>query len=288
MSNRKVVLITGTSSGFGWLAAQTCAANGYQVYATMRDIRGRNAEKANVLRTQPNIEVLEMDVTDSVLVKNAVSTVLKKEGKIDVVVNNAGVYSVGVTETFTDDDLERILNVDVIGPWRMIRAVLPYMRQNGNGLIINVSSVAGRFSFPFQSVYNAAKFALEGLTEGLHYEVRPLGVDVVILQPGPFPTEIFKNIMTGTDGTIADEYGALASVPDQIGAGVQNMFNVVKPNPQSVADAILKIINSVKGKRPLRTVVDPAGGAFSEAANAHVKQQFDQFMTAFGMKELLK
>lgn len=288
MSNKKVVLITGTSSGFGWLAAQTCAANGHHVYATMRDIRGRNAEKANVLRKQPNIDVLEVDVTDSASVTNAMSTVLKKEGRIDVVVNNAGIYSVGIAETFTDSDLEKFLNVDVIGPWRMIRAALPYMRQNGSGLIINVSSVAGRFSFPFQSIYNAAKFALEGLTEGLHYEVRPLGVDVAILQPGPFPTEIFKNIITGSDGKIASEYGPLASMPEQIGAGVQNMFTVVKPNPQSVADAILKIINSAKGERPLRTVVDPAGGTFSEVANAHVKEQFDQFMIAFGMKELLK
>jgi NAD(P)-dependent dehydrogenase (short-subunit alcohol dehydrogenase family) len=141
---KKVILITGTNSGFGWLAVNSCAALGHKVYATMRDTKGRNADKAKSLVQQPNIEVLDMDVTNGKSVTDAIDAIIKKEGKIDVVVNNAGVYAVGITETFTDKDVERIMDVDVIGAWRIIRAALPQMRKQGNGLIINISSVAGR------------------------------------------------------------------------------------------------------------------------------------------------
>ncbi len=284
---QKVILITGTNSGFGWLAAGSCAALGHKVFATMRDINGRNAEKAKKLGQQANIEVLDVDVTNGKSVTDAVSAVIKKEGKIDVIVNNAGIYVTGIAETFTDGDLEKVMDVDVLGPWRFIRAALPQMRKQGEGLIINISSVAGRFSFPFQTVYNGAKFAIEGLTEGLHYEVRPLGVDIVLVQPGAFPTEVWGKIGTGSDTTVIAGYGALAKVPEQIGAGVQQMFKNMKPDPQLVADAIIQLINSPKSTRPLRTVVDPATGSFSEIANKNVKEQYENFLAAFGMKEML-
>jgi NAD(P)-dependent dehydrogenase (short-subunit alcohol dehydrogenase family) len=284
---KKIVLITGTNSGFGWLAAKSCAAAGLKVYATMRDTKGRNADKAMDLGQQENIEVVEADVTNGPVVRNAVATIIKKEGRIDVVVNNAGVYATGIAETFTDNDFEKVMDVDVRGPWRIIRAALPHMRRQGEGLIINISSVAGRFSFPFQTVYNTAKFAIEGLTEGLHYEVRPLGVDVVMVQPGAFPTEVWGKIVNGSDTDLISAYGDLAKLPGQIGAGISQMFEAVKPDPQLVADAIVELIDAPKGKRPLRTVVDPTTGNFSETANRQVKEQYDNFLTAFGMQEML-
>jgi NAD(P)-dependent dehydrogenase (short-subunit alcohol dehydrogenase family) len=284
---KKIILITGTNSGFGWLAASSCAASGHKVYATMRDTNGRNAEKAKALGQQANIEVLDVDVTKGKSVTDAVATIVKKEGRIDVLVNNAGVYATGIAESFTEDDVDKVMDVDVKGPWRTIRAVLPFMRRQGEGLIINISSVAGRFSFPFQTVYNTAKFAVEGLTEGLHYEVRPLGVDVVMIQPGAFPTDVWGKIVNGSDATVIAGYGDLAKVPEQIGAGIGQMFEAMKPNPQMVADAIIKLMDTPRGKRPLRTVVDPATGSFSEIANKQVKEQYEHFLTAFGMQTLL-
>ena len=284
---KKIILITGTNSGFGWLAAHSCAALGHTVYATMRDTQGRNAAKAAALGQQENIEVVDVDVTNGRSVSDAVTTLLKREGRIDVVVNNAGVYATGIAETFTDDELARVMDVNVRGPWRIIKAVLPTMRRQREGLIINISSVAGRFSFPFQMAYNTAKFALEGLTEGLHYEVRPLGVDVVMIQPGAFPTEVWGKIVNGSDTAVIAEYGDLANIPEQIGAGIGQMFEAIKPNPQLVADAIAGLIGIPGGKRPLRTVVDPATGKFSEIANKHVKEQYDNFLTAFGMQAML-
>ncbi|MDO6435613.1 SDR family oxidoreductase [Flavitalea sp. BT771] len=284
---KKVIFITGTNSGFGWLAANSCATAGHKVYAAMRDTKGRNADKAKELAQQANIEVVDVDVTDGKSVTDAVAMIIRKEGSIDVVVNNAGVYATGIAETFTEGDLEKAMDVNVKGPWRIIRAVLPQMRRQGKGLIINISSVAGRFSFPFQMAYNCSKFALEGLTEGLHYEVRPLGVDVIMIQPGAFPTEIFGKTMTGSDAAVIAGYGDLAKVPEQIGAGVGQMFEALKPNPQLVADAVLQLINMPTGERPLRTVVDPATGNYAESANKHVKEQYEQFLTAFGMQGML-
>ena len=284
---KKIILITGTNSGFGWLSANSCAAMGHKVYATMRDTKGRNGDKAKLLGHQTNIEVLDVDVTNGKSVTDAVATIIKKEGRIDVVVNNAGLYVTGIAETFTAGDLEKVMDVDVIGPWRVIRAALPQMRKQEEGLVINISSVAGRFSFPFQTVYNGAKFAIEGLTEGLHYEVRPLGVDVVMIQPGAFPTEVWGKIGIGSDPSVIADYGDLAKVPEQIGAGVKQMFENMKPDPQLVADSIVNLINTPNGKRPLRTVVDPTTGAFSETANRQIKEQFENFMAAFGMKEML-
>jgi NAD(P)-dependent dehydrogenase (short-subunit alcohol dehydrogenase family) len=284
---KKIILITGTNSGFGWLAANSCAALGHKVYATMRDTKGRNADKAKALVQQANIEVLDVDVTSEMSVNDAVATVIKKEGRIDVVVNNAGLFAVGIAETFTEHDLDKIIDVDVKGVWRTIRVALPHMRKQGKGLIINISSVAGRFSFPFQTIYNCAKFALEGLTEGLHYEVRPLGVDVVLVQPGAFPTEVWGKTVTGSDATVIAGYGDLAKVPEQIGVGVAKLFETMKPDPQLVADAIVKLIDTPKGKRPLRTVVDPTTGNLMETANNHVKEQYDMFLTSFGLKALL-
>jgi NAD(P)-dependent dehydrogenase (short-subunit alcohol dehydrogenase family) len=284
---KKIILITGTNSGFGWLTAISCAGLGHKVYATMRDTKGRNADKAKALALQENIEVLEVEVTSGKSVSDAVAAIIKQEGRIDVVVNNAGIYATGIAETFTEGDLDKVMDVNVNGPWRVIRAVLPQMRKQGEGLIINISSVAGRFAFPFQAVYDCTKFAVEGLTEGLHYEVRPLGVDIVMIQPGAFPTDIWGKLAIGSDATVIAGYGDLAKVPEQIGAGIGQMFEALKPNPQLVADAIVKLIKTPGGERPLRTVVDPATGSFSEIANQQVKEQYGNFLVAFGMQSML-
>ena len=135
--------------------------------------------------------------------------------------------------------------------------------------------------------YNAAKFAVEGLSEGLHYEVRQLGIDVAILQPGAFPTDIFGNSGYGSDTEINAGYGELANIPEQIGAGIGEFFENAKPDPQNVADAVLHLVELPKGKRPLRTVVDTLSGDFANEANASVAVQYKNFVSAFGLQDLL-
>jgi NAD(P)-dependent dehydrogenase (short-subunit alcohol dehydrogenase family) len=284
---KKVVLITGTNSGFGYLTAKSCAAKGYTVYATIREVAGRNAEKANELAAIENINVIELDVTNGEAVKKVVAEIIAKEGQLDVLVNNAGYFGGGLAEAYTEDDFENMFDVNVKGTWRMTKAVLPQMRKQNEGLIINTSSGLGRFSAPFMTVYNSTKFAVEGLTEGLHYEVRPLGVDVVLIQPGAFPTEIFGKSTYGSDSTVAEEYGELANVPQHIGTGMMQMFEAMKPQPQMIPDSIIQLIETPKGQRPLRTVVDGMTGQIVESANDKVKVEYDKFLTAFGMAQML-
>ena len=284
---KKVIFITGTNSGFGYLTAKGAAERGHTVYATMRATKDRNAERAEELNNIENIQVLDVDVTDNASVEKAINTVIEKEGRLDVLVNNAGYFGGGLTEAYTVDDIDNMFDVNLKGTWRTIKSTLPQMRNQGDGLIVNISSGLGRFSAPFMTVYNSTKFAVEGLTEGLHYEVRPLGIDAVLVQPGAFPTEIFHKTAQGSDQSVVAGYGELANVPDQIGAGMGQMFESMKPNPQMVPDAIFNLIDTPKGQRPLRTVVDGMTGEFVERANANVKTDYDNFLTAFGMKDML-
>lgn len=285
--SKKVVVITGTNSGFGWLTANSVAALGHTVYATMRDTKGKNADKAKALAAIENITVLDVSLTDETSVKNAIDTIIAKEGTIDVLVNNAGVAMFGVAESSTTDDVQRMFDVNVFAPWRLMKLALPHMRTQSEGLIINVSSGWGRFSAPFSAVYAASKFALEGLSESLHYEVRPLGVDVAIIQPGAFPTEMSQKVQVGSDSAVVDGYTAIADVPNKMFAAIGQIFETKNPNPQDVADAVVNLIGLPKGQRPLRTVVDSSTGEIVKAANDAVEAEFAKAMTAFGMKELL-
>jgi len=285
--SKKVVLITGTNSGFGWLTANSLAALGHKVYATMRDTNGKNADKAKALSQVANVTVLDVTLTDETNVKNAFDTIITKEGTIDVLVNNAGVAMFGVAETATPADVQWTFDVNVIAPWRLMKLALPFMRKQSEGLIINVSSGWGRFSPPFSAVYGASKFALEGLSEGLHYEVKPLGVDVAIIQPGAFPTEMAQKIQSGSDTSVVDDYKVIADIPNKMFTSIGQLFETVKPNPQEIADAVVKLINLPKGQRPLRTVVDPSTGEIIKTANDAVKVEYTKVLAAFGMKELL-
>lgn len=285
--SKKIVLITGTNSGFGWLTANSVAALGHQVYATMRDTKGKNADKAEALSQVENITVLDVSLTDETSVKNAIDVVVTKEGVIDVLVNNAGVTMFGMAESATPADLQRIFDINVTAPWRLMKLALPFMRKKSEGLIINVSSGYGRFSSPFFAIYSASKFALEGLSEGLHYEVRPLGVDVAIIQPGGFPTEMSQKIQSGSDASVVDDYKAIAEFPEKMFSAMGQMFETLKPDPQDVADAVVNLINLPKGQRPLRTVVDPSVGEVTKTANDAVTVEYAKILTAFGLKELL-
>jgi len=285
--SKKIVLITGTNSGFGWLTAHSVAALGHTVYATMRDTQGRNADKAQALEAVENINVLDVTLTDDESVKQAVETILTKEGRIDVLVNNAGYAMSGVAESFTTADVHTTFDINVYAPWRLIKQVLPAMRKQSDGLIINVTSGFGRVSFPFATIYAASKFALEGISEGLHYEVKRLGIDVAIVEPGAFPTEMQQKDNPASDQGVFEGYGAIAGIPNKMIAALGGEMQAKNPNPQDVADAIVKLIGAPKGTRPLRTVVDPITGQYIEAANQAVSEQFAKGLTVFGMGELL-
>ena len=257
----KTVLITGASSGFGRDTAETLASRGYRVFASMRDPSGKNREAANSLWSQA-IDVVALDVTDDNSVQRAVQAAIDKAGRIDVLVNNAGIASAGVTEAFTPSQAEMVFNTNVVGILRTARAVLPGMRRDRDGLIINIGSILGRVTFPFFGLYGASKFAVEALTESLRYEVSQFGVDVVLVQPSAYPTSMYSSALNPGDTDRAASYGSVGDIPGALFQNFMTMFQSKNaPEPHDVAATLAAIIEAPKGSRPPRTVVGEPFGA---------------------------
>ena len=198
----KTILITGAASGFGRDIAETLAEAGHRVFASMRDVAGRNAAAGAAL-TARGIGVVELDVTDDESVDTAVAGVLAEAGGIDVLINNAGIASAGISEAFSADQAKILFNTNVVGVLRTTRAVLPTMRSAGDGLIVNVGSILGRVTFPFFGIYGASKFAVEALTDSFRYELSQLGVDVVLVQPSAYPTNMYASMQQPADAGVA-------------------------------------------------------------------------------------
>jgi len=287
-TEKQAVLVTGSSSGFGKLIALTLAQNGFSVFASMREMKGRNARAAENLRAiaakeSLALEACEMDVTDEASVSVCVSGAIAKAGRLDVLINNAGFGYNGLTETFTLEQVRSIFETNVFGAQRTIRAVLPQMFRQKSGLLLQVSSGAGRIVLPGMALYCASKHALEALTECYRYELASSGIDSVSLQPGAYKTEIFGKIGKGDDRARAEKYGSAAELPGRIDA----LLNRTTADPQEIADATLKIIRTPFGQRSLCYRIG-TGGLGVEQINALTDELQAKLLQAFGVAELTK
>jgi NAD(P)-dependent dehydrogenase (short-subunit alcohol dehydrogenase family) len=262
-----VVLITGASTGIGRLAAETVARAGHVVYASMREVAERNAPAAQSLERLAkdetlSLRVVEMDVCDCASVQRAVDQVLREAGRIDVVVNNAGIMSIGLAEGFTVEQAARQMDVNFMGSFRVSRAALPHLRAQRSGLLIHVTSIVGRLLFPGCALYCASKFAQEALAEVLHCELAGTGVESVIVEPGPYPSELLPNSPGPADTDRLAGYGELAALRDNFLAHFSELFHSTSaPVTQDVAGAILSLIELPAGQRPMRTVCGMDFGA---------------------------
>lgn len=289
MSQRNVVLITGSSAGFGRLMAETLARKQYFVFATMRGVAGRNAATASELkslaaRESLKLRVVELDVTDESSVARAVDAAVAEAGRLDVVVNNAGYAQAGITEAFTVGQAQRIFDTNFFGVVRVNRAVLPQMRRQGSGLLIHISSGAGRFAIPGNAFYCATKFALEALSEAYRDELASLGIDSILVEPGAYATSIFDKFETPADAARAEAYGAASEIPRRVGAAIV----AAAGNAQEVADAVVRLIEMPAGTRPVRTRVAPTASEALEAYNKLSDQLHAGFLDWFGITELTK
>jgi NADP-dependent 3-hydroxy acid dehydrogenase YdfG len=280
----KRILITGASSGFGRDTAETLHRAGHTVYASLRDARGKNRAAAEALR-ELGIKTVELDVCDDASVEAGVKHVLAEAGEIDVLVNNAGIASAGVTEAFTTEQAKAIFDTNVIGLLRVTRAVLPSMRHQHDGLIINIGSILGRVTFPFLGIYGASKFAVEALTDSLRYEISQLGIEVVEVQPSAYPTNFLSNMLTPAGTEVTRSYGEVGEIPD---AMVKTLMSTLEgkdaPNPHDVGEAVAKLVAQSKGSRPARTVVGAAFG--SDKANDDVAPVQAKLVEALGLSHL--
>jgi NAD(P)-dependent dehydrogenase (short-subunit alcohol dehydrogenase family) len=283
MNSKQVVLITGSSTGFGRLFANTLARNGHTVFATMRDPGGRNAKNASEIRTLAEkdslpMHVLELDVTDDTSVEGAVNAAVAKAGRIDVAINNAGYFLSGLEEAVTTEQAKRLMDTNFFGPVRVNRAVLPHMRRQRSGVLMHISSGAGRVVLPAVGFYCASKFALEALAEAYHYELAAQGIESVILEPGAYETAVFGNSVAAADEARAKAYGAAREIPAKVNAALSS----TTANAQEVADAVLRIIETPTGEKQLRYFVSPRNFGVDEI-NALTKQVQANVLEAFGL-----
>lgn len=282
------VFITGANGGLGRLTSLSLLGAGHTVVATMRNIEIRNAAAAEELRAA-GAHVVELDVTDEASVEAAVADAVELVGSIDVVINNAGVGSVGLLETFTPADWQASFDINVFGVQRVNRAALPLLRAQGSGLLVVVSSVAGRMAVPFFGPYNAAKFAVEGLAETYRAELSTLGIETCVVEPGAYATNFIDGLMESSDRSRDAGYGDMVHAPRNLVAGFEGaMASNPAQDPQDVADAIVELVDTPAGQRPFRTVVDNLGMADAAVANNDAAEQMAAAIYgAFGMADLL-
>jgi len=278
------ILVTGSSKGFGFLIVKTLLKDGHRVIAGMRGVDGKNKSAAGELKAAGALPV-EMDVTDEGSVARAVASA----GSLDIVVNNAGVGVLGLQETFTPEDWKKVFDVNVVGVQRVDRAVLPQMRERRAGLLIHISSLLGRMVIPFYGPYNASKFALEALADNYRIELSSFGIESVLVEPGGYGTTFMDGLIKPSDRSRDKGYGPIADAPEQsLTAFVKHLTGPQAPNPQWVADAVLGLVKTPRGKRPFRTTVDRLGmGAAVDPYNQAAEEMQKKVYAAFGMSEVL-
>jgi|TARA_B100001173_G_C15930435_1_gene522492 NAD(P)-dependent dehydrogenase (short-subunit alcohol dehydrogenase family) len=248
------ILITGSNTGFGKLAALSLAREGKKVIATMRDLSKGDDIREVANEEGLSIEIRQLDVCDPEMVQNC----LEDAQEIEAIVNNAGFEIQAAVEQLEDELMWNQLDTNLLGPLRLIRTVLPVWTQRGSGVIVNVSSIAGRSAPPYSGSYAASKHALEALSESLHFEVSHLGIRVCLIEPGRFSTGFFENIIRPDtwEGSQHQERAlafreALLRL-DSISDSATGEGNGA-PDPQDVADAIVRAVNDPK--MPFRTLV---------------------------------
>jgi short-subunit dehydrogenase len=195
--NKKVAIVTGSSSGIGFETSLLLARNGFFTYLTMR-----NLDKAKTIsnikqKEKLSLEILQLDVTDDKSVKEAINKIKNEQGRIDVLVNNAGYALVGPFEEISIKEFKEQFETNVFGVIRVTQTVLPIMRRQKGGIIVNISSIAGKIGFPLTSAYVSSKFALEGLSESMAYELEQFGIKILVIEPGVIKTNFDKNLKIG-------------------------------------------------------------------------------------------
>jgi NAD(P)-dependent dehydrogenase (short-subunit alcohol dehydrogenase family) len=251
------VLVTGSSSGLGRATCEVLAERGHHVFATMRDVQGRNRSVAAELeelaqRRSLRLTVLELDVERDASVEKAVEAALAASGRLDVLVNNAGGGYLGTLETFSVQQVRALFERNVFSIMRVNRAVLPHMRAQGSGLLVHISSGLARFVLPFNGLYCATKCAVEAIAETYRYELAARGVDSVIVEPGVYATRFFDEAATvqPADMERGAEYVELARLRQKLESN-----RPAAGDPREVGEAIASLVELPAGSRPLRTTV---------------------------------
>lgn len=289
---RPVALVTGAASGIGLSITEALCDAGYIVYAGMRDVAERNAEAARALRAEHShcAFPIEMDVLSEESCVAAVDAILSAQARLDVVVNNAGMLMIGMTETFTPDQFLTILDTNAVSWLRVNRAVLPPMRAQGHGTIVYVGSTTTYVPEPFIGVYEASKAAGDALAQAMAFEVRPFGIESLFLVPGAFPagTNHFADARSGDDKWRENAYASLAARLPALADAILaiDRDKGLGLTVQSVGDQLASALMRPFGDRPAHVFVDGQCKGADIVARS-IEEAQAQFLTNLGFGGLL-
>jgi len=268
----KVALVTGSSSGIGFETSLALARNGYHTFATMRNLGKDEKIKQIIEKEDLSIEILELDVDSEESVNRAIKTVSEKKGRIDVLVNNAGYGMWGTVEDVSIDEFKEQFETNFFSIIRLIQKVAPIMRKQSSGNIVNISSVAGRIGFPVSPAYISSKFALEGLSESLRFELMPFGINVIIIEPGVIKTNFFDSMKMSEKSQQDSTY---KEITDKVISGVKMMAEM-GTHPKEVANVVIKTLGEEK---PLpRYVIGNDAMMFLEAKKMKTDIEFENYL----------
>ena len=268
----KIALVTGSSSGIGYETSLSLAREGYFTYATMRELKKANAIKKIAENENLPLKVIELDVDNEDSTENAIRMIIDEKQRIDVLVNNAGWGIWGTAEDVSLEEFREQFETNFFSIIRMIQKVAPVMRKQGTGDIVNISSIAGRIGFPVSAAYISSKFALEGLSESIRYELGQFGVNVIIIEPGVIKTNFFDSMKIAKK---VDESDTYRDITIKVISGFKMMAEMGTP-PKEVASVIIK---SLKEEKPLpRYVVGNDAAMFLEAKKMKTDIEFENYL----------
>jgi NAD(P)-dependent dehydrogenase (short-subunit alcohol dehydrogenase family) len=276
-SNRKVAVVTGSSSGIGFETSLTLARSGFFTYATMRNLAKGASIKSIATKEGLPIRIAQLDVTEDRSINDAVHSIISDVGKIDVLVNNAGYGLNGAFEDLAMEEIKAQFETNLFGVIRVTQAVLPIMREQKSGIIVNISSAAGRFGYPAESAYVSTKFAIEGLSESMVYELEPFGIRVVLVEPGPIRTNFADGMVAAKKSQ--DPTSPYAEFMKKLNAVLASMRENAS-FPDLVAKVVLKAVTSenpslryLAGK-DIETWMDAKRSMSDEEFRKTIKQNF--------------
>lgn len=294
LKKQLTILITGAGSGMGLHTAQTLAIQGHNVYAGIRDPKGRNSHKSTALKQfveskLKKIEIVDLDIHLEESCTDAIKKIIEKEGTIDVVIHNAAHLFIGYSEAFTPEQIASSVNTNVLGAHRLNRAVLPYMRKQQRGLILYVGSGITNVTGPFMTPYVIGKAGLDALAENTAYEISQFGIETTILMPGVFMegTSHFETAEFPKDTKVIDAYSTLDNDYNNYEQGLRNLFRFGPAPIQGVADRIAEIIEIPEGQRPFRITVDYSDW-LAEPGNSVRETLTERVFKIMGYSHLLK
>ena len=240
----KVAVVTGNSSGMGYETSLILARNGFHTYATVRKLEGEGSNQIIDIAKNENLplQVIQLDVNNDKSVTDAINRIAKEKDRIDVVVNNAGYDLMGALEETSMAEIKGQFETNFFGAVRVMQAVIPMMRKQGGGIIVNITSVGGRITFPLNSPYHATKFALEGLSESMQYELEPLGIKIIVIEPGGVGSNFLKNLKmaSNTSDPLNSPYRSMqSSISEYFKQWSQNLMH-----PSEVAKVILQAVTA--------------------------------------------